>query len=215
MKILIVDDHVLFREGLASLIGGQTDIQVVGEASSVQEAIAMATDLKPDLVLMDYTMPDGSGVDAAKAILRILPNTNILFLTVHEDDELLFEAVRSGAKGYLLKNVPVTQLLKYIRGVERGEAALTPSMTGKILNEFARMADSPKRGNAELDVLSPREMEVLEQLSRGASNNEIANRLVISENTVKNHIHSILTKLNLQNRVQASKYLKNRIPTKN
>lgn len=211
MKILIVDDHILFREGLASLISGQPDISVVGEASSVQEAIGMAAELEPDLILMDYTMPDGSGVDAAKAILRTQPTTNILFLTVHEDDELLFEAVRSGAKGYLLKNVPVSQLLKYIRGVERGEAALTPSMTGKILDEFARLSDSSRRGGSELEALSPREMEVLEQLSIGASNNEIASRLVISENTVKNHIHNILTKLNLQNRVQASKYLQNHL----
>ena len=116
-KILIVDDHILFREGLASLIGGQPDISVVGEASSVDEAIVMAAELKPDLILMDYTMPDCSGVDAAKAILCTQPKTNILFLTVHEDDELLFEAVHSGAKGYFLKNVPVSQLLKYIRGI--------------------------------------------------------------------------------------------------
>jgi DNA-binding NarL/FixJ family response regulator len=202
MKILIVDDHILFREGIASLFAGQPDLTVIGQASCVQEAVTMANELRPDLILMDFTMPDGTGLDATKAILRTQPGAKILFLTVHENDEMLFEAIRLGAVGYLLKNVSVTQMLKQIRSIEQGEAALMPGMTRKILNEFARRSETQAQGPAELQTLSVRELEVLEELAGGASNREIAQRLYISENTVRNHVHSILTKLKLQNRTQ-------------
>lgn len=202
MKILIVDDHILFREGIASLFAGQPDLVVIGQANCVQEAVAMANELRPDLILMDFTMPDGTGLDATKAILQTQPAVKILFLTVHENDEMLFEAIRMGAVGYLLKNVSVTQMMKQIRSIEQGEAALMPGMTRKILNEFARQSDARPQGPAELQALSVRELEVLDQLAGGASNREIAQRLYISENTVRNHVHSILTKLKLQNRTQ-------------
>ncbi|MFN8465925.1 MAG: response regulator transcription factor [Caldilineaceae bacterium] len=202
MKILIVDDHILFREGIASLFAGQPDLTVIGQASCVQEAVTMAHELRPDLILMDFTMPDGTGLDATKAILQTQPGAKILFLTVHENDEMLFEAIRLGAVGYLLKNVSVTQMLKQIRSIEQGEAALMPGMTRKILNEFARRSETRQQGPAELQTLSVRELEVLEELAGGASNREIAQRLYISENTVRNHVHSILTKLKLQNRTQ-------------
>ena len=202
MKILIVDDHILFREGIASLFAGQPDLAVIGQANCVQEAVAMADELRPDLILMDFTMPDGTGLDATKAILKTQPAMKILFLTVHENDEMLFEAIRLGAVGYLLKNVSVTQMMKQIRSIEQGEAALMPGMTRKILNEFARQSDTRPQGPAELQALSVRELEVLEQLAGGASNREIAQQLYISENTVRNHVHSILTKLKLQNRTQ-------------
>ena len=210
MKILIVDDHILFREGLVSLFNGQPDLHVVGQASCVQEAVSMTNELQPGLVLMDFSLPDGSGLDAAKLILAQQPRTKIVFLTVHEDDSRLFEAIRVGAKGYLLKNVPVAKLLAFLRGVERGEAALTPAMTSKIMDEFARLTEPPEQGETELAMLSHRELEVLEQLRMGATNQEIAERLVISENTVKNHVRNILTKLNLHSRRQTISYLHKR-----
>ena len=202
MKILIVDDHILFREGIASLFAGQPDLTVIGQANCVQEAVAMAGELQPDLILMDFTMPDGTGLDATRAILKTQPAMKILFLTVHENDEMLFEAIRMGAVGYLLKNVSVLDMLKQIRSIQQGEAALMPGMTRKILNEFARRSDTQPHSPAELQTLSVRELEVLDQLAGGATNREIAQRLYISENTVRNHVHSILTKLKLQNRTQ-------------
>lgn len=202
MRILIVDDHNLFREGLAGLLAGQQDMTVVGQASCVKDAVAMAAELKPDVILMDFTMPDGTGLDATKAILLNQPSAKILFLTVHEDDELLFEALRRGAIGYLLKNVSAAQLLKMVRSIEQGEAALMPGMTLKIVNEFARRSGAHAPAQPALDHLSARELEVLEELRKGATNREIATRLFISENTVRNHVHSILAKLKLQSRSQ-------------
>jgi len=215
VKTLLVDDHTLFREGLASLLAGQPDFSVIGEAGSVQEAILMARDLRPDLVLMDFTLPDGTGLEATRAILAERPETKIVFLTVHEEDERLFAAVRSGAKGYLLKNVPVAKLLSFLRGLEQGEVALTPKMTGRILDEFART--EPARGPAsdDLSVLTARELDVLREISTGASNREIAQRLFIAENTVKNHVSNILSKLNLQNRREATRFAQQRGLTAN
>lgn len=206
MKILIVDDHILFREGLASLFRAQSDMEVVGQANSVKEAVQAATLLRPHLILMDFGLPDGTGLDATRAILSAHADSKIVFLTVHEDDEHLFKAIRIGAKGYLLKNVPVATLLAFLRGVERGEAALTPVMTTKILSEFSRLTSAPYVEKRELEVLTYREAEVLAQLQAGATNREIADRLVISENTVKNHVHHILTKLNIHNRRQVQNF---------
>jgi DNA-binding NarL/FixJ family response regulator len=204
VRVLIVDDHVLFREGLVSLLKTQPDITVAGEAGSVSESIGMARELEPDLILMDFGLPDGTGLEATQAILAEQPEAKIVFLTVHEKDDRLFAAIRSGAKGYLLKNVPVSKLLDYLRGVERGEAAVSPTMTSHILDEFARLGPGPDPGPAELDELTPREVEVLQQVVQGATNREIADRLCISENTVKNHVGNILAKLNLRNRREAA-----------
>jgi DNA-binding NarL/FixJ family response regulator len=204
MRVFIVDDHVLFREGLVSLLETQPDITVAGEAGSVSEAIGMARELEPDLILMDFGLPDGTGLEATQAILAEQPEAKIVFLTVHEQDDRLFAAIRSGAKGYLLKNVPVSKLLDYLRGVERGEAAVSPTMTSHILDEFARLGSGPDPGPDELDELTAREVEVLQQVARGATNREIADRLCISENTVKNHMGNILAKLGLRNRREAA-----------
>jgi DNA-binding NarL/FixJ family response regulator len=205
VRVLIVDDHVLFREGLVSLLKTQPDITVAGEAGSVSQAIELAHDLEPDLILMDFGLPDGTGLDATQAILTGQPEAKIVFLTVHEQDDRLFAAIRSGAKGYLLKNVPVSKLLDYLRGVERGEPALSPTMTSHILDEFARLGSAgPDPGPAELSELTKREVEVLKEVARGATNSEIATRLFISENTVKNHVGNILAKLNLRNRREAA-----------
>lgn len=207
-KILIVDDHVLFREGLASLFRAQTDFNVLGEAGSVREAILMAHKVRPDLILMDFSLPDGTGLDATKEIISSLPDTKIVFLTMHEEDDRLFSAIRSGAKGYLLKNLPVSQLLEELRGLERGEAPLSSAMTARVLNEFSRQGAVRSPSSAAYDLLTDREKEVLQELTTGGTNREIAQRLFISENTVKNHVHSILEKLNLSNRREAIKFVR-------
>lgn len=204
MRVLIVDDHVLFREGLVSLLKGQPDFAVVGEAGCVSEAIALTIDLKPDLVLMDFGLPDGTGLDATHAILAERPDTKIVFLTVHEQDNRLFAAIRGGARGYLLKNVPVSKLLAYLRGVEHGEAAISLTMASQILDEFARLGSARDTSRAVVGELTLREVEVLRELAKGATNQEIAARLVISENTVKVHVRNILSKLDLSNRREAA-----------
>jgi DNA-binding NarL/FixJ family response regulator len=206
ISILLVDDHALFREGVRGLLASQPDLDVVGEASSVAEAIACARRLQPDLILMDFGLPDGSGLEATNAILADLPEVKIVFLTFHDDDERLFAAIRAGAKGYVLKNVTTTEMLAYLRGVGKGQAALSPAMTARILEEFARQPRLQDRVQVVDAELTPREREVLAQLATGASNHDIARHLVISENTVKNHVHSILAKLNLQNRREASRF---------
>lgn len=206
MRIILVDDHVLFREGLASLLRPQPDLDLVGEAGSVVEAIALTKELRPDLVLMDFGLPDGTGLDATEAILEDRPETKIVFLTFHDDDDRLFAAIRRGAKGYLLKNVCASELLSFVRGIERGQAAITPDMTSRILDEFARMGPGAQSHGAELAHLTSRELEVLQELAAGGTNRQIAERLVISENTVKNHVGSILAKLDFRNRREAASF---------
>ena len=210
MRILLVDDHILFREGLVGLINSQPDFEVLGQAGSVAEAVEMTFELKPDLVLMDFGLPDGTGLDATQSILAKQPETNIVFLTVHEEDDRLFAALRSGAKGYLLKNVPVSKLLTFLRGVERGEAAISPAMTTRVLHEFARLEPGREPTGAS-EELTTREIEVLKELVTGATNREIADRLYIAENTVKNHMRNILGKLNLRNRREAAEFARREI----
>jgi two-component system NarL family response regulator len=198
--IIVVDDHILFREGLVSLLRNQPDFHVVGEAGTVQDAVHIALRLRPDVILMDFSLPDGVGLDAATAILAQAPQTKIVFLTMHEEDDRLFAAIRSGAKGYLLKNIPVNQLLTSLRGLEQGEAPLSRAMTSRLLVEFSRQAQTAPEKSASLSQVTEREREVLTELARGGTNREIANRLFISENTVKNHVHNLLEKLKLANR---------------
>jgi two-component system nitrate/nitrite response regulator NarL len=205
MKVLVVDDHVLFRQGLVSLLECESDFQVVGQAGTSREAVEKARKLHPDMILMDFGLPDSSGIDAADAILSEQPDCSIIFLTVHADETKLIEAVRSGAKGYLLKNVPITQLLKSLRSVQEGQAAISRSMMTSVMAELARIAGHVQPEQAILEKLSTRELDVLRELTTGASNQEIAHRLVISENTVKHHIHSMLDKLDMENRYQLAK----------
>lgn len=200
VEILVVDDHILFREGLISLINSQPDFTVVGEASTVADAVRLAQELSPEIILMDYGLPDGTGVDAAKAILSAHPHIKIVFLTIHDNDSFLFEAVRSGARGYLLKNMPVSKLMAALRALERDEAAISRQMAARIMQEFARLGKTGSGADAALTTLTRRELEVLIALASGASNEEIAGRMFISVSTVKNHIHNILDKLNLKNR---------------
>ena len=203
MRILIVDDHILFREGLTSLLRSQNDMDVVGECGSVHEAVDMASQVRPDVVLMDFSLPDGTGLEATRAILIQLPQTQIIFLTVHDNDERMISAMRAGAKGYLLKNLSVNKLLASLRALERGEAAISRVMMARVLQEFSQPSPPPVTDPSPLVGLTSREIEVLQELADGITNQEIATRLFISENTVKNHIHNILEKLGLHNRREA------------
>lgn len=209
MRLLIIDDHILFREGLIGLLNGQPDIEVVGQAGTVADAVRLARELCPDLVLMDFGLPDGSGLEATQAILAERPDTSIVFLTVHDQDDRLFAAIRAGAKGYLLKNVALSNLLAYLRGIEQGEVAISLTMTSQIFKEFLRLRPPTEASTLDGVELTWREEEVLRELAAGATNQEIAEHLVIAENTVKVHVHHILSKLNLRNRREAINYARN------
>lgn len=206
MKTLIVDDHVLFREGLVSILHVRPEFEVVGEAGSVSEAIEMARQHEPDLILMDWTLPDGDGSQASKQILADQPNCKIVFLTIHEGDEKLFGAIRSGAKGYILKTVPSAKLIRALLDVEAGNAAISREMTGRLMEEFSHTAPADQNQPRVFASLSPREIEVLQEIVGGATNREIATKLFISVNTVKRHIHSIFEKLGVENRHQAAEF---------
>lgn len=202
LKLMIADDHSLFREGLISLMNTRPDlIQVMGEAGSGYEAIRMAKYLKPDVILMDIYMPDGNGLQAAQAIRQALPDTAIVILTSSETDQHLFEAVRIGAAGYLLKNLSANELFDLLIGIANGEAAITRAMASRLLRSIAN-----HRIDDGTTDLSEREIEILRLIARGANNPQIAEKLFISVNTVKTHIRNILAKLNLENRTQVAAY---------
>jgi len=203
IRLVVVDDHVLFREGLIAIIRSALDIEVVGQAGSVNEAIELVKTIKPDMVLMDFTLPDGTGADATRAILKEYPECKIVFLTMSEEDEDLFTAIRSGARGYLLKNLHPTKLLATLRSVQEGESALSRTMTLRVMEELSRTrkAEYP----AEI-TLTHREIDVLRAVATGLSNNDIADHLFITENTVKYHVHSILEKLKLSSRKEAATF---------
>lgn len=205
INVLLVDDHSLFREGMVSLLSSQPDIKVVGQAGSVREAVAKAQDLQPDLVLMDLGLPDGSGLEATRAILANQPAAKIVILTVHENDEQLFAAVRAGAVGYLFKNIRAGELLKRLRDVAQGDAGLSPAIARRILDEFSRLPSPPAASNSA-SGLTAREIEIVHELAQGATNREIARKFVISENTVKNHVRNVLSKLHLHSRRDLASY---------
>jgi two-component system NarL family response regulator len=200
IRVLLVDDHQLFRRGVASLLSGREDIEVVGEASNGAEAVERARELMPDVILMDIKMPELDGLAATKQLKAEMPYVRIMMLTVSETDEDLFEAIKAGASGYLLKNVDPDYLVACVQQVQRGEVPIAPTMAAKILRELTAPAEST------IQALTGRERQVLELLPGGLANKEIAFQLKISENTVKNHLRNILEKLHLQNRVQAALY---------
>lgn len=203
IRVVIVDDHILFREGLLSTIRSEPGIQVIGQAGTVREAVELVSSLNPDIVLMDFGLPDGTGVDATRAIMQDHPECKIVFLTMSEQDENLFAAIRSGARGYLLKNMHPTKLVATLKSVARGESALSRSMTARVIEEFSR-TKAPEHGGDP--TLTRRELDILRELASGFSNSEIAEHLVIAENTVKYHVHSILGKLALSDRREAAEY---------
>jgi DNA-binding NarL/FixJ family response regulator len=206
MKVLLVDDHALFRSGIASLLGQQEDFEVIGEAGNGLEALEKAKELMPDLILMDIEMPECNGLEATRRIQEVLPYAKIVILTVSEEDHTLFEAIKAGAQGYLLKKIEPKELFDLLRGVSRGEAPISKATAAKILGEYAKQSHQTPSKRGLQETLTPREREVLERLTEGTTNKEIANALCISENTVKNHLRNILDKLHLQNRVQAVAY---------
>ena len=206
IRLVIVDDHTLFREGLASILNLEEDIEVSELAGSVQEAVEVVRKLKPEIILMDFFLPDGNGADATRLVLAEHPECKIIFLTMSEQDENLFAAIRSGAKGYLLKNLDPSKLLASIRAVHQGESAISTAMTLRLMDEFSRTKAPDQVADSALDVLTPREIDVLRELTSKFTNQEIAEHLVISKNTVKYHIRAILDKLNLSNRTEAAEF---------
>lgn len=199
--VLVVDDHVLFRDGLVSLFHSTPDFQVVDQAGSVKEGVEKAFHHRPDIILMDFSLPDGTGLDATRIILDEMPDCRIIFLTVFETDENLLTAIRLGAKGYMLKNVSSSSLIASLRALANGEIAMSRKMMSRVL-EYSRSMPAPPAADL-VSKLSPREIDILCELQNGASNMEIAQNLFLSENTVKHHIHSILEKLGVENRRQA------------
>lgn len=202
-KILIIEDHILFRDGLRSLFRNISDFQIAGEAGTVQEGVEIARLIHPDIVLMDYTLPDGVGPEATKRILREFPECKIIFLTVHESEDKLFTAIRAGAKGFVPKNIDGKLLISGLRALDRGEVVFPPKMTASIVEEFSRTEKTAVEEDILAD-LTTRQVEVLKEIETGASNAEIAERLFLSENTVKNHVKNIFKKLNVDNRHQAA-----------
>jgi DNA-binding NarL/FixJ family response regulator len=201
-KILVIDDHVLFRDGLVSLFLSTPDFHVVGQAGTVKEAIEKAFHHRPDIILMDFSLPDGTGLDATQIILDELPDCKIIFLTVYETDENLLTAIRLGAKGYMLKNVSSASLLASLRSLGQGEMAMSRKLMSRAL-EFSQILPTSQQVGDLLGKLSRRETEVLCELQKGKSNLEIAEQFYLSENTVKHHVRSILEKLGVKNRRQA------------
>jgi len=222
--VLLVDDHELFREGLAGLLAYQDDMQVVGQAANGQQALAKARELMPDVVLMDIDMPVMNGLEATQAIASEMPYIKIVILTVHEEEEKLFQAIKCGAQGYLLKNIRTAEMLEMLRGIAAGEAPISRLMATRLLHEFGRQNQPDTENQPEnavttttedgLKQLTLREREVLEMVSQRATNKEIAAALSISEYTVKNHLSNILAKLHLRNRAQAAQALLKHRPSR-
>jgi two-component system NarL family response regulator len=207
IRVLIADDHALFRRGLEMVLEEEDDIDLVGQASDGTEAVAVAGESLPDVVLMDIRMPKSSGIEACRAIKEVAPSAKIVMLTISDEEEDLFEAIRAGASGYLLKDIPLDEVAEAVRSVHGGQSLINPSMAGKLLTEFATLA---KRDTEEEQVqhvappkLTDREMEVLKLVARGMNNRDIAKELFISENTVKNHVRNILEKLQIHSRMEA------------
>jgi two-component system nitrate/nitrite response regulator NarL len=200
-NILVVDDHIMFREGLIGLLRSTPEFNVIDQAGTMYEGIEKALRHKPHIILMDFSLPDGTGLEATEIILEQIPDCKIVFLTVYETDENLLTAIRLGAKGYMLKNVSSSSLIASLRALEHGEIAMSRRMMSKVL-EFSR-SNLPSFRQDTVSKLSPREIDILMKLQNNASNSEIAQQLYLSENTVKHHIHNILDKLGVENRRQA------------
>lgn len=203
IRVLLVDDHSLFRSGVKALLQRDEGIEVAGEAGNALEGIELARTLRPNVVLMDISMPGIKGTKAITALLEAAPFVNLLMLTVSENENDLFDAIKSGAKGYILKNIEPEDLIRSIKRVAAGEAVVSGNLTGKIMDEFRNLVIQKEEHK---EILTPREKEVLLLLAEGKSNKDIATDLNLSESTVKIHIQHVLKKLNLKGRVQAAVY---------
>ncbi len=201
IRILVADDHTLFRDGLRALLGSVPDTEVAGEAATGDEAIARAGELQPDVVLMDIQMPGTNGIEATRRIVRDSPHIGVVVVTMFEDDDSVFAAMRAGAKGYVLKGADQDEILKVIRAVAAGEAHFGPQIARRLMSFFA--APKPAVPSDAFPELTAREREILDLIARGRNNQEIASRLSLSPKTVRNHISNIFTKLQVADRVQA------------
>ena len=207
IRVLVVDDHALFRRGLEIVLQQEPDIEVVGEAGDGAEAVQKAIDTTPDVVLMDVRMPRRSGIEACMAIKDLVPSAKIIMLTISDEEADLYEAIKAGAMGYLLKEISIEDVASAIRAVAGGQSLISPAMASKLLTEFATMIKrTDERQQVPTPRLTEREMEVLRLVARGLNNRDIAKQLFISENTVKNHIRNILEKLQLHSRMEAVVY---------
>src|SRR6266581_7332959 len=206
IRVLIADDHALFRRGLEMVLEEEDDIDLVGQASDGTEAVTVAGESLPDVVLMDIRMPKSSGIEACRGIKEVAPSAKIVILTISDEEEDLFEAIRAGASGYLLKDIPLDEVAEAVRAVYGGQSLINPSMAGKLLTEFAVLArreESERDEQVPAPKLTDRELEVLNLVARGMNNRDIAKELFISENTVKNHVRNILEKLQIHSRMEA------------
>lgn len=211
-KVVLADDHQLFREGVKRIIDLESDMEVVAECSDGDEVTTVCRNLNPDVVLMDINMPNVNGVEATQCVRDTCPNTRVIILSIHDDEAYVFETLRTGASGYLLKDMEAEDLIEAVRMVAQGNAYIHPKVTGKLIDEFRRLSDQEGAVNSfrTIDMsedwrnlLTRREMEVLKLMAEGRSNRAIGEYLFISEKTVKNHVSSVLQKMDVQDRTQA------------
>ena len=199
VRVLIADDHPIVREGLATVLDQEEDLEVVGQAGNGREAVSQVGTLHPDVVLMDLQMPEMDGVEAIRIIKEQSPDVRVIILTTYETDEYIFRGIEAGARAYLLKDAPPAEVIKAIRAVHKGESVIEPRVATRLLDRFNELSHAP----ASAEVLSPREIEVLELMTTGAPNKEIAARLFIGESTVKTHIIHLFNKLGVRGRTEA------------